>query len=128
MPQPPRSGLDPTFDVDAAPRVGGNPTLWPVMFGIIGALGLGTVVFLQLSANRTRVEEARLTDPVPAATLSTAGVPPPPDMSAYVAPQPEPVLIPDPAPELLIDVQPAPVPPPGPTQAELDRLRAPYIR
>jgi type IV secretory pathway VirB10-like protein len=126
---PPRGGLDPTFDVDAAPRVAGNPSLWPVAFGIVGALGLGTVVFLQLNSNRARIEEAKLTDPVPvAAPMSTAGVPPAPDMSQYTQPQqPEPVLIPDPEPEPLQVQAPPPPVAPGQTQAELDRLRAPAM-
>jgi type IV secretion system protein VirB10 len=125
---PPRTGLDPTFDVDAPPRVAGNSTLWPVAFGIVGALGLGTVVFLQLNANRARIDEAKLTDPVPAAAMSTVGVPPPPDMSQYNQPTAEPVLIPDPEPEPLVDVQVAPPPvAPGITQAEMDRLRAPAL-
>ena len=85
------SGFDPSFDVDAPPRVGGNPTLWPIAFGMLGALGLGTVVFLQLNANRGAVDEARLTDPAPMAQpLSNAGVPPAPDMSAYLEPPPPP--------------------------------------
>jgi type IV secretory pathway VirB10-like protein len=118
---PPRTGLDPSFDVDAAPRVGGNPTLWPVAFGTLGALGLGVVVFLQLNANRVRVDEARLTDPAPMAQpLSNAGIPPAPDMTAFYEPPPPP------APEPVVELQPPP-PDPGPTQADLDRLRAPAL-
>ena len=128
--QPPRSGLDPTFDVDAAPRVGVSPSLWPVAFGVVGALGLGTVIFLQLSANRTAIEKAKLTDAAPAAApISNAGVPPPPDMSAYVQPS---LPVPDPEPEppppqvVQVQVTPAPVQP-GLTQAEIDRLRSPAL-
>lgn len=129
MSQPPRSGLDPTFDVDAAPRVGQPSSLWPVAFGIVGALGLGTVVFLQLNANRSAVEQKRLTDAAPAsAPLSTQGVPPAPDMSQFQQqPQPEPVLIPDPPEEPEPQLVQAPPVAPGPTQAELDRLRAPAL-
>lgn len=123
-PSPPRVGLDPTFDVDAAPRVGGNPTLWPVMFGIVGAMGLGTVVFLSLSGGRvSAADEPRLTDPMETAQpLSNAGIPPAPDLAAYYEPPPpaaEPAQLP------VLDVQPEP--PPGPTQAELDRFRAPAL-
>ena len=119
---PPRGGLDPSFDVDAPPRVGGNPTLWPVAFGTLGALGLGAVVFLQLNANRVNIDEARLTDPAPMAQpLSNTGIPPAPDMSAFYEPPPPP------APEPLPVVELQPPPDPGPTQAELDRLRAPAL-
>ncbi len=129
MSEIPRTGLDPTFDVDAAPRVGGTPSLWPVAFGVVGALGLGTVIFLQLSANRTQIEKARLTDAAEMAVpLSNAGVPPPPDMSAYAAPEPS-LPVPDPEPEpLMVELQPAPPPvQPGLTQAEIDRLRSPAL-
>ncbi|MDP3738503.1 MAG: TrbI/VirB10 family protein [Hyphomonadaceae bacterium] len=128
-PQPPRSGLDPTFDVDASPRVGGNPTLWPMMFGIVGALGLGTVVFLQLSANSANIERQRLTDAAPQAQpLSNQGVPPAPDLTQYVEPTPPPPLIVEPMPVPVVELQPAPQPvQAGPTQAELDRLRAPAL-
>lgn len=36
---PPRTGLDPTFDVDAPPRVAQSTSLWPIVFGLVGALG-----------------------------------------------------------------------------------------
>lgn len=127
---PPRGGLDPTFDIDAAPRVGGNSSLWPVAFGVVGALGLGTVIFLQLSANRASIQQARLTDPAPiAAPLSNAGVPPPPDVSQYMQ---EPSLgVPDPEPEPSPPAEQQPPPPPqvqpGMTQAEIDRLRSPAL-
>ncbi len=123
-PSLPRTGLDPTYDIDASPRVGGNPTLWPVMFGIVGAMGLGTVVFLSLSAGRvSAADEPRLTDPVETALpLSSAGIPPAPDLAAYYEPPPPSI---EPAQLPVMDVQPEP--PPGPTQAELDRLRAPAL-
>ena len=57
---PPRTGLDRTFDMDAPPRVAGSNSLWPVAFGIVGALGLGAVVFLQLEGGRTAIENAAL--------------------------------------------------------------------
>lgn len=119
-----RAGLDPTFDIDAAPRVAGNPTLWPVMFGVVGAMGLGTVVFLSLSGSRvSSAEEPRLTDPVEIAQpISNEGVPPAPDLTAYME-QPAPVA----EPVALQVAEVPPEPPPGPTQAELDRLRAPAL-
>jgi type IV secretion system protein VirB10 len=119
---PPRSGLDPSFDVDAPPRVGGNPTLWPVVFGTLGALGLGAIVFLNLNANRARADEAKLTDAAPMAQpLSNAGIPPAPDMSAFYQPPPPP------APEPVPEVELLPPPATGPTQADIDRLRAPAL-
>jgi type IV secretion system protein VirB10 len=128
--QPRGGGLDPTFDIDAPPRVGGNSSLWPVAFGVVGALGLGTVIFLQLSANRAAIEQAKLTDAAEnAVPLSNAGVPPAPDMSQYMQ-QPEPSLgVPDPEPEPPpAELQPPPPPvQPGLTQAEIDRLRSPAL-
>ncbi len=118
---------DPAFDVNSPPRVAGSSSLWPVVAGILGALGLGALVFLQLSANRTRVETARLTDPAPnAAPISSANLPPAPDVSALAAP--EPASTPEPQPPVeLAPPPPPPPPPPGPTQAELDRARAPAL-
>ena len=97
---PPGSSLDLQFDETQAPRVGSPPAVWPVVTGLIAALGLGVVVFLQLAANRTRIEEARLTDPAPnVATLSAEGVPPPPDLSVLAAPAPEPEPMSDAGPD-----------------------------
>jgi type IV secretion system protein VirB10 len=113
------------YDPHAQPRVGAPPSLWPIVVGGLGALGLGTMVFLQLSSQRSRVDEARLTDPAPqTAPLSTEGVPPPPPMPTYTPP-------PEPPPMELEPVLEAPPPPPladpMPTQAEIDRLRAPAL-
>lgn len=128
---PPRTGLDPTFDVDAPPRVAQAQSLWPIVFGLVGALALGVIVFLQLDASRASTETARLASEQAARTaeaqrLAAATVEPMPVMPAYVPVTPEPVLIPDPAP--VVDLQPPPPPAPaGPTQGELDRLRAPAL-
>ena len=59
-PATPRAGLDPTFDVDAPPRVAQSQSLWPIVFGLVGALALGVIVFLQLDSNRATMETARL--------------------------------------------------------------------
>lgn len=128
--QPPRAGLDPSHDVDAIPRVAGSNSLWPLMFGIVGAAALGVVVFLQLDSNRNSMETARLaneqaTAQANAQRLAAATTPPAaPIIPAYVPPM-------DPAPTELAPVEeqppPPPLPPPGPTQAELDRLRAPAL-
>ena len=84
---PPRTGLDRTFDMDAPPRVAGSNSLWPVAFGIVGALGLGAVVFLQLEAGRTAIENAALASRqaaadaaaqrLAAATTEPSAIPPP---------------------------------------------------
>jgi type IV secretion system protein VirB10 len=102
---------------------------WPVVVGLLGALGLGALIFVQLSANRARIEAARLTDPAPgSAPLSADDVPPPPDLSSFAQSSPVP-----PAPESEamaaspIVEPPPPPPPPGPTQIELERLRAPAL-
>ncbi len=57
---PPRTGLDPSHDVDAPPRVAQSNSLWPVVFGLVGALALGVMVFLRLDGNRATMETARL--------------------------------------------------------------------
>ncbi len=126
----PRTGLDPTFDVDAAPRVAGSSSLWPITFGIIGALGLGTVVFLQLDSSRNSQATAKLASEQAAANaeaqrLALAAIPPSsPPIPEYVPPPP--MAEPEPVPMVEITPPPPPVPA-GPTQAELDRLRAPAL-
>lgn len=128
---PPRTGLDPTFDVDAAPRVAQSNSLWPIAFGIVGALALGVIVFLQLDASRTATETARLASEqaernAEAQRLAAASIPTAPVIPAYVPVQPEPTPVVETAP--LVEEQPPPPPvPAGPTQAELDRLRAPAL-
>lgn len=128
----PRTGLDPTFDVDAPPRVAQSQSLWPVVFGLVGALALGVIVFLQLDANRAATENARL-DREQAArnaeaqrlAAQTAAAQPQPVMPAYVPVVPEPTLV---EPPPMVEQQPPPPPvPAGPTQGELDRLRAPAL-
>lgn len=130
---PPRTGLDRTFDMDAPPRVAGSNSLWPVAFGIVGALGLGAVVFLQLEAGRTAIENAALASRqaaadaaaqrLAAATTEPSAIPPP-GSADPASPEPlPPELIP------LVEEQAA-LPPqvvPGPTQLELDRLRSPAL-
>jgi type IV secretion system protein VirB10 len=112
------------YDPLAPPRVGTTPSLWPLVIGGLGALALGTIVFLQLTSQRNRIEEARLTDPAPqSAPLSTQGVPPPPEMPVYTPPPP-----PEPMPEVVYEEPPPPpLPEPAMTQAEIDRLRAPAL-
>jgi type IV secretion system protein VirB10 len=128
---PPRTGLDPTFDMDAPPRVAQSNSLWPIAFGLVGALALGVIVFLQLDASRTATETARFASEqaernAEAQRLAAATVPPAPVMPAYVPVQAEPAPEPEAVP--LVDVEPPPPPAPaGPTQAELDRLRAPAL-
>jgi type IV secretion system protein VirB10 len=128
-PSPQRPGPDPAFDIDAPPRVAGRNSLWPVTFGILGALSLGVIVFLQLEASRLAAVTGPAAAPV-SPTPAVAAAPPPrlPQPSEVVpAPSaPPPELIPLEEPEL----PPAPPPPavtPGPTQAEIDRLRAPAL-
>lgn len=127
---PPRTGLDPTFDVDAVPRVAQNNSLWPIAFGIVGALALGVIVFLQLDASRTATETARLASEqaernAEAQRLAAASIPPAPAIPAYVPVQPEPTPAVETAP--IFEEPPPPPVPAGPTQAELDRLRAPAL-
>jgi type IV secretion system protein VirB10 len=102
------------------------------MFGIVGALALGAMVFLQLDSSRTTMETARIASEQAAANAeaqrqAAATIPQTPTMPAYTpAPAPPPTLEPQPLP--LVEPQPAAPPvPPGPTQAELDRLRAPAL-
>ncbi len=130
---PPRTGLDRTFDMDAPPRVAGSNSLWPVAFGIVGALGLGAVVFLQLESSRKDIETAALTSRQAAAdaaaqrlavaSAAPAEIPPPVAAGPPLPEPPPPELIP------LVEEQSA-LPPqvvPGPTQLEIDRLRSPAL-
>ena len=131
---PSRTGLDPIFDLDAPPRVAGSNSLWPITFGIVGALALGAVVFLQLESSRTDTEAAALADQQAAANAAAqrlAAALPIAGPSAYVPPEPLP-LPPAPVQPELIPLVEAELPPlpqviPGPTQARLDRLRAPAL-
>ena len=128
-PQPPHLGLDPSHDVDAPPRVAQSNSLWPVAFGLVGALALGVIVFLQLDGNRATMETARLASEQAAATaeaqrLAATTVPAAPVMPTYVPPVE--TLTPEPEPVPTVEAQPPPAPA-GPTQAELDRLRAPAL-
>lgn len=123
------TGLDPAHDTDAMPRVGERPSMWPIVAGLLGAGALGVIVFLQLDGNRRRIEEAKLTDKAAnAAPLSIASVPPPPDVSRLASPTPQPTpepLLPPPPPP--VDLAPAAAAPTGPTQAEIERYRAPAL-
>ena len=127
---PSRTGLDPTFDIDAPPRVAGSNSLWPIAFGVVGALGLGAVVFLQLESSRTNAETAALArqqaaEIAAAQQLAAAAAAPTTIIPA------DPVLPAPPPPELIPLVEEQPIPPPqvvaGPTQIEIDRLRAPAL-
>jgi len=126
---PPRAGLDPTFDVDAPPRVAGSNSPWPIAFGVVGALGLGAVVFLQLNSSRADIEIAALAGQQAVANATAQR------LAAAAAPQPSIAVDPQspmpPPPELIpiIEEQPAPPPEivPGLTQVEIDRLRAPAL-
>ncbi len=121
----PKGGLDPTFDVDAAPRVGGNSSMWPLAFGVVAALGLGTVVFLQLNATRENSDRAKLAASQPPVQAAVATTPAPAPMPVYEPPAPIPMPPSEPS---VMNVQPPPPPAPaGPTQAEIDRLRAPAL-
>ena len=131
---PSRTGLDPIFDLDAPPRVAGSNSLWPITFGIVGALALGAVVFLQLESSRTDTEAAALADQQAAANAAAqrlAAALPIAGPSAYVPPEPLPLPPAPVQPELipLVEAEPTPLPQviPGPTQARLDRLRAPAL-
>lgn len=123
MADSPRAKPDLSFISDARPRVATAQSLWPLMGGVLGALALGVVVFLQLSNNRASVETARL-----AAAQVGQQAPQP----APVVVQADPVMPPLVSPDLryeppLVDLAPPPPPPPGPTQSEIDRLRAPAL-
>lgn len=117
----PRSALDPQHDPDAAPRVGSAPSLWPLVLGILGALALGTIVFLQLSSNRAQLEQARIAASKPAPVIA------PPQPAPAPVPLIQPVIEPAPAAAPPVAETPPPPPPTGPSQAEIDRLRAPAL-
>lgn len=132
-PTTPRTGLDPSHDVDAPPRVAQSNSLWPMMFGLVGALALGAVVFLQLDANRNSMETAKLASDQAAANaeaqrLAAASMPAGPPMPTYIpVSTPEPVAEPEPQPLPQMIEQPPPPAPTGPSQGDLDKLRAPAL-
>ena len=132
-PSPSRTGLDPAFNIDAPPRVAGSNSLWPITFGIVGALGLGAVVFLQLESSRTNAETAALARQqaaeIAAAQQLAAGATAPAAPTTII---PADLALPTPPPpELIPLVEEQPAAPPqvvaGPTQIEIDRLRAPAL-
>ncbi len=131
-PTTPRTGLDPSHDVDAPPRVAQSNSLWPMMFGVVGALALGAVVFLQLDANRNSMETAKLasdqaTANAEAQRLAAASMPAGPPMPTYIpVSTPEPMADPEPQPLPQVIEQPPPAPS-GPSQGDLDKLRAPAL-
>jgi len=69
---------------DAAPQVRARSSRWTAPLGIIGAVLLGGVVFLQLSAGRVAAQSARPPAAPPAPVQVVAPPPPPP----VLAPQP----------------------------------------
>ena len=131
-PTPPRTGLDPSHDVDAAPRVAQSSSLWPMMFGVVGALALGAIVFLQLDSNRNSMETAKLANDQASANaeaqrLVATSMPAGPAMPAYMpVSTPEPMAEPEPQPIPQV-IEPPPPAPTGPSQSDLDRLRAPAL-
>lgn len=132
-PTPRTTGLDPTHDVDAAPRVAQSTSLWPLMFGLVGALALGAMVFLQLDSSRNQMESQRLAGEQAAANaeaqrLAASTIPAGPPMPAYTpVSQPLEALVAEPQPLPQEPAPPTPPQPGGPTQAEMDRLRAPAL-
>lgn len=111
---------------DTRPRVAQPSTLWPLVLGVLGALALGVVVFLQMTSERTRIEEARIeakrtTDERASAEARAAAAKAAENEHARLAQQPAPL------PTVKVDLAPPAPPPPGPTQAELDRLKAPAV-
>lgn len=129
-PSPRGAGLDPSFDMDTPPRVAGNTSLWPIAFAFVGALGLGAIVFLQLESGRR--EAAALASQQAAANAAAqrvVAVPAPTEPRALLQPQPAAPSLPPPELIPLVEVEQPPPPQvaPGPTQAEIDRLRAPAL-
>ncbi|MDX2237101.1 MAG: type IV secretion system protein VirB10 [Hyphomonadaceae bacterium] len=74
---------------DDSPQVAMPSRPWVAPLGFIGALALGGLVFWQLSENRTRMDDARLTDPAPGSQpiMGLEGVPAPMDISALLQPE-----------------------------------------
>jgi type IV secretion system protein VirB10 len=107
------------FAAEDVPRVAHKPSIAPLAAGLAVSTALGVFVFLQLSAAR----QDTIPPPSPPIAVSEQPVPlpPPPDMSMIAPPAiiAEPVLTAPPE-------SPPPLPP-APTQAEIDRLRAPAI-
>jgi len=119
-------GPDPRHDIDAMPRVGTPQSLWPLVGGVLGALALGAIVFLQLANNRTQLERAKLAAATPAPdAASVAPAPPRPEVVWPEPPTEEPEAdygyIP---PQAALQQAPQPT---GPSREEVDRLRAPAL-
>lgn len=123
------NGHRPRFgdDADDTPRVSVPSRPWVMPLVIAAALALGGVTFWQLSANRDRVEEARITDPAPN-TQPISGmddVPPPPDMTTLAA-----AAAAAPTTPLVPETAPAAPPPPDPAAAAAEadqRYRSPSL-
>jgi type IV secretion system protein VirB10 len=118
------------YDANARrPRVAIPNQGFALPLAVIAALGLGGVVFWQLSQGRERADQALLTDPIndPTAVISTQGVPPPPVFS-----QPDPMAEPAPPvieqPPLLMAADPMPSAAPSVTVLDREaRLKAPSL-
>lgn len=117
----PNDPLSPQFELGPRPRVASPQTIWPLLLGLVAAIGLGGVVFWQLSSNRLQLEEASLVaepPPVPAPTpVTTAELPPP------IAAAPPPVSLFEPEPVAAAFLPPTDEPDP----AVEARLRAPSL-
>jgi type IV secretion system protein VirB10 len=119
-------------DDNETPEVAIRGGDWVLPMAIAAALGLGGVVFWQLNENRTRQEQARLTDPVQdAQPISISDVPPPPDLSNLSA------LVSEAAPRSMTPEEEAalfgpapgaaPMPPGSSSPEEAARLKAPSL-
>ena len=113
--------MDNGKDDEDTPSVAIPNRPWVMPLGFGAAVILGALVFWQLSANRSRAEQARLTDPASGAEASVSldNVPPPPNLYAQATPAPPP----PPVSETIISPPP---PPPRPTNLD-ERLHSPSL-
>lgn len=113
---------DQAYDLDAVPLVAGASSPWPLAFTCVGAIAIGGLVFVQLSAGRMQIEEARTSDNRSAANLSSFETAATPLRVVYPEPPVEETRA-DPN-----DIAGAPLQPPGPVEIPGgDRLRAPVL-
>jgi type IV secretion system protein VirB10 len=116
-------------DTARRPRVAIPNQSFGLPLAIAAALGLGGVVFWQLSQGREALQQARLTDPVtePTAEISTEGVPPPP---VLLQSEPGPALAPAPVEQPPMVLAGNPIDAAAPPASALDRetrLKAPSL-
>lgn len=114
---------DPAFDLDAIPIVAGRTSPWPLAFTCVGAIAIGGLVFVQLSAGRIRLEQERAPMSISPARLSSFDLP----ARSHKVVHPEPPLKESDGEPDTVEGPSLRFPPLAPEIPEADRLRAPVL-